>query len=161
MFFWNSLAFCMTQWMLAVCYLIPLPLWNPACTSGSSQFLNEVYDTVLPSRVYNPSRKITLKYLKKSPKQFNIKSNERNEKHKRVHQQRLWKPRRFARPRWLSFKDRQCSWGTGCHQGFGQKCITRTGTEWSNLGAQEERVHVVLSPTQKDERREDCEGEVE
>ena len=61
--------------------------------------LNEVYDTVLPSRVYNPSRKITLKDLKKSPKQFNIKSNERNEKHKRVHQKRLLKPRRFERPR--------------------------------------------------------------
>ena len=35
-FFWNSLAFCMIQQMLAIWSLDPLPLWNPVCTSGSS-----------------------------------------------------------------------------------------------------------------------------
>ena len=38
MFFWNSLAFSVIQWMLAVWSLVPLPFLNPACTSGSSQF---------------------------------------------------------------------------------------------------------------------------
>ena len=39
MFFSNSLAFCMIQWMLAIWSLVPLPLLNPACTSGSSCFM--------------------------------------------------------------------------------------------------------------------------
>ena len=39
MFFWNSLAFSMISWMLAIWSLIPLPFLNPACTSGSSQFM--------------------------------------------------------------------------------------------------------------------------
>ena len=30
MFFWNSLAFSMSQWMLAIWYLILLPFLNPA-----------------------------------------------------------------------------------------------------------------------------------
>ena len=38
MFFWNSLAFLMIQWMLAIWSLVPLPVLNPACTSVSSQF---------------------------------------------------------------------------------------------------------------------------
>ena len=38
MFFWNSLAFSMIQWMLAIWPLIPLPFLNPAWTSGSSWF---------------------------------------------------------------------------------------------------------------------------
>ena len=38
MFFWNSLAFSMIQWMLAIWSLVPLPFLNPACTSGSSRF---------------------------------------------------------------------------------------------------------------------------
>ena len=37
MFFWNSLAFSMTQQMLAIWSLVPLPLLNPAWTSGSSR----------------------------------------------------------------------------------------------------------------------------
>ena len=37
-FFWNSLAFSMIQWMLAIWSLIPLPFLNPAWTSGSSRF---------------------------------------------------------------------------------------------------------------------------
>ena len=37
MFFWNSLAFCMIQPMLAIWSQVPLPFLNPACTSGSSQ----------------------------------------------------------------------------------------------------------------------------
>ena len=28
-FFWNSLAFLMIQWMLAICSLIPLPFVDP------------------------------------------------------------------------------------------------------------------------------------
>ena len=32
MFFWNSLAFCMIQQMLAIWSLIPLHFLNPACT---------------------------------------------------------------------------------------------------------------------------------
>ena len=38
-FFWNSLAFSMIQRMLTVWSLVPLPLRNPACTSGSSWFM--------------------------------------------------------------------------------------------------------------------------
>ena len=37
-FFWNSLAFLMIQWMLAIWSLVPLSFLNPAWTSGSSQF---------------------------------------------------------------------------------------------------------------------------
>jgi len=33
MFFWNSLAFSMIQWMLAIWPLVPLPFLNPAWTS--------------------------------------------------------------------------------------------------------------------------------
>ena len=39
MFFWNSLAFSMTQQMLAIWSLVPLPFLNQAWTSGSSQFM--------------------------------------------------------------------------------------------------------------------------
>ena len=39
-FFWNSLAFSMIQQMLPIWPLIPLPLWNPACTPGSSRFMH-------------------------------------------------------------------------------------------------------------------------
>ena len=38
MFFWNSLAFLMIRWMLAIWSLVPLPFLSPAWTSGSSQF---------------------------------------------------------------------------------------------------------------------------
>ena len=38
MFFWNSLAFTMLQWMLTIWSLIPLPFLNPVGTFGSSQF---------------------------------------------------------------------------------------------------------------------------
>ena len=38
MFFCNSLAFLMIQWILAIWSLVPLPFLNPAWTSGSSQF---------------------------------------------------------------------------------------------------------------------------
>ena len=38
MFFYNSFPFSMIQRMLSIWSLIPLPLLNPACTSGSSQF---------------------------------------------------------------------------------------------------------------------------
>ena len=37
-FFFNSLAFSMIQWMLAVWSLVPLPFLNPVWTSGSSRF---------------------------------------------------------------------------------------------------------------------------
>ena len=37
--FWNCLAFTMTQWMLAIWFLVPLPFPNSAWTSGSSQFM--------------------------------------------------------------------------------------------------------------------------
>ena len=37
-FFWNSLAFSMNQWMLAIWSLVPLPFLKPAWTSGSSRF---------------------------------------------------------------------------------------------------------------------------
>ena len=36
--FWNSLAFSMIQWMLAIWSLVLLPFLNPTCTSGSSWF---------------------------------------------------------------------------------------------------------------------------
>ena len=35
MFFWNSLAFSMIQWLLAIWSLVPLPFLNPAWTSES------------------------------------------------------------------------------------------------------------------------------
>ena len=38
--FWNSLAFSMIQWMLAIWSLVPLPFLNPAWSSGSSRFTN-------------------------------------------------------------------------------------------------------------------------
>ena len=38
MFFWNSLAFSMIQWMLVIWSLVPLPFLNPAWTSESSWF---------------------------------------------------------------------------------------------------------------------------
>ena len=39
MFFQNSLAFSMIQWVLAIWSLVPLPFLNPAWTYGSSQFM--------------------------------------------------------------------------------------------------------------------------
>ena len=39
MFFWNSLAFSMIQWKLAIWSLVPLLFLNPAWTSGSSRFM--------------------------------------------------------------------------------------------------------------------------
>ena len=39
MFSWNSVAFSMIQWMLAIWTLVPLPFLNPAWTSGSSWFM--------------------------------------------------------------------------------------------------------------------------
>ena len=38
MFFWNSFAFSMIHWMLAILSPAPLPFLNPVCTSGNSQF---------------------------------------------------------------------------------------------------------------------------
>ena len=38
MFLWNSLAFSMIQWKLAISSLVPLPFLNPPWTSGSSRF---------------------------------------------------------------------------------------------------------------------------
>ena len=38
MFFWNSFAFLMIQWMLSIWSLVPLPFLNPAWSSGSSRF---------------------------------------------------------------------------------------------------------------------------
>ena len=38
-FFWNSLIFLMTQWMLAIWSLVSLSFLSPACTSGSSWFM--------------------------------------------------------------------------------------------------------------------------
>ena len=39
-FFWNSLAFSMIHWMLAIWPLVPLPFLNPAWTFGSSWFMS-------------------------------------------------------------------------------------------------------------------------
>ena len=36
--FWNSFAFSMIKWMLAIWSLVSLPFLNPGCTSGSSWF---------------------------------------------------------------------------------------------------------------------------
>ena len=38
MLFWNSLAFSMIQWVLAIWSLVPRPFLKPAWTSGSSWF---------------------------------------------------------------------------------------------------------------------------
>ena len=38
MFFWNSLAFSMIQWILAIWSLFPLPFLKPSCISGNSWF---------------------------------------------------------------------------------------------------------------------------
>ena len=40
MFFWNSLAFSMIQWLLAIWCLVPLPFLKRAWTSGSSWFIH-------------------------------------------------------------------------------------------------------------------------
>ena len=40
MFFWNSLAFSVIQWMLAIWSLVPLLFLNPVWTSGNSQILS-------------------------------------------------------------------------------------------------------------------------
>ena len=50
MFFWNSLALSMIQWMLAIWSLVPLPFLNPACPSESSQF---TYSWSLAWRILN------------------------------------------------------------------------------------------------------------
>ena len=39
MFFWNSLAFSMIYWILAIWSLVPLPFLNPAYTSEISWFM--------------------------------------------------------------------------------------------------------------------------
>ena len=39
-FFWNSLAFSMSQQILSIWSLVPLSFLNPACTSGSSWFMD-------------------------------------------------------------------------------------------------------------------------
>ena len=39
MFFWNSLAFSMTQWTMAIWFLVPLPFLNSACTQFSVHIL--------------------------------------------------------------------------------------------------------------------------
>ena len=39
MFSWNSLAFSMIQWILAIWSLVPLPFVNPPCIAGSSGFM--------------------------------------------------------------------------------------------------------------------------
>ena len=51
-FFCSSLAFSVTQWMLTIWSLVPLPFLNPAWTSGSSWFtycwsLSEEFSTLL------------------------------------------------------------------------------------------------------------------
>ena len=38
MFFWNSVAFLMIQWMLAIWSLVPLPFLKPVWTSRSPRF---------------------------------------------------------------------------------------------------------------------------
>ena len=38
MFFWNSPAFSMIQWVLAIWFLVPLPFLNIAWTYGNSRF---------------------------------------------------------------------------------------------------------------------------
>ena len=38
-YFWNSIAFSMIQWMMAIWSLVPLPFLNPAWTYGISQFM--------------------------------------------------------------------------------------------------------------------------
>jgi len=50
MFFWNSLALSMIQWMLAIWILILLPFLNLSWTSGSSQFM---YCWSLACRILN------------------------------------------------------------------------------------------------------------
>ena len=40
MFYWNSLAFSMIQWMLAIWSLVPLHFLKPAWTSGSLRFMH-------------------------------------------------------------------------------------------------------------------------
>ena len=62
-FFWNSLAFSMIQWMLAIWSLVPLPFLNPACTSGSSWF-QLVHLEVLGSPFFIPCTEINTQWIK-------------------------------------------------------------------------------------------------
>ena len=57
MFFWNSLAFSMIQWILAIWSLVPLPFLKPAWTSGSSRF---TYCWSLASKVSKVQQKTCL-----------------------------------------------------------------------------------------------------
>ena len=60
-FFFNSLAFSMIQWMLAIWSLASLPFLSPACTSGSSG-VNNMVKHIKP---FFPSKSIIMsQYLK-------------------------------------------------------------------------------------------------
>ena len=68
MFFWNSLAFSMIQWMLAIWTLVPLPFLNPVWTSGSSWFTYcwSLAWRILSKLVLNEQARMNKLVLKKS-----------------------------------------------------------------------------------------------
>ena len=57
MFFWNSLAFPITQWMSAVWSLVPLPFLNSAWTSESSF---DCLPDILPRRAFMHAKPVQL-----------------------------------------------------------------------------------------------------
>ena len=63
MFSWNSLAFSMIQWMLAIWSLVPLPFLNPAWTSGSLLFMVLLGLEKLRITHASPSEAITILLL--------------------------------------------------------------------------------------------------
>ena len=78
MFFWNSLAFSMSQQILAIWSLVPLPFLNPARTSGSSQF---TYCQSLAWRILS----ITLFFLSAT----NVKDGDKRERESKT-QERVY-----------------------------------------------------------------------
>ena len=56
-FFWNSLAFSMIQWMLTISSLVSLPFLKPDWTSGSSQFMYCWSLTSYLQEIYNFAEK--------------------------------------------------------------------------------------------------------
>ena len=61
MFFWHSLAFSMIQGMLAIWFLVPLPLWNPICINTSG-IVSRKLQFFLNYLIYFNWRLITLQY---------------------------------------------------------------------------------------------------
>ena len=101
MFFWNSLASSMIQWMLTIRFLIPLPFLNPFCISGNSWF---TYCWTLAWRILN----ITLQAFEMSANEHSLAlSFFRIGRQGRSDAFRLWCWRRLLRVPWTARRSNQ------------------------------------------------------